>query len=66
MNEQERYATSREALQATVDHQGPTPLRYTSALERYLAAIAGADEHDTAPHGHSAPCGAWTTSRPGT
>jgi CBS domain-containing protein len=55
MSEQERFATSREALRATTDRQGPTPQRYRSALERYLAAVAAAHDQDTAPHGHNTP-----------
>ncbi|HYU03827.1 MAG TPA: CBS domain-containing protein, partial [Jatrophihabitantaceae bacterium] len=44
-SDHEKYTARREAAAAAVTHMGPTADRYNSALERYLNAVAGADEH---------------------
>jgi CBS-domain-containing membrane protein len=55
MTDYDKYAAKREAAASAVTHFGPTADRYNSALERYLSAVANADEHaahaSEAPHG---------------
>jgi CBS-domain-containing membrane protein len=48
MTDQEKYAATREAVSASSRREGPTPERYRTAVERYLAAVAGTHEHDAA------------------
>ncbi len=55
MDEFERFSTSREATESTVGHRGPTPERYQTALERYLAAIAQTIEQRLPPTSDAAP-----------
>jgi CBS domain-containing protein len=46
MRDREKYAANREAASVSVRRQGPTPERYRTALERYLAAVAYTQDHD--------------------
>ena len=59
MSDQEKYAATREAVTVSVRRQGPTPERYGTALERYLAAVAYTQDHDRdaaeTPAGHHSP-----------
>lgn len=57
MSEQEKYAATREALSVSVNRHGPTPERYRTALERYLAAVANVHDNEAAspPVGHHTP-----------
>ena len=44
-SDHEKHSASRDAAPAAITHMGPTAERYNSALERYLKAVASADEH---------------------
>jgi CBS domain-containing protein len=59
MSDQEKFAAIRESVSASVHRQGPTPERYRTALERYLAAVAYTQDHDhdaaETPAGHHSP-----------
>ena len=46
MSKRERFAVTRGPAR----HTGPTAERYRSAMHRYVAAIGGADSHETTPH----------------
>jgi CBS domain-containing protein len=51
MSDPKRFESEREARAATTRHLGPTAERYQSALERYLAAVGYAAEHEPTPPG---------------
>jgi CBS domain-containing protein len=44
-SDREKHSASRDAAPAAITHMGPAAERYNSALERYLKAVASADEH---------------------
>jgi CBS domain-containing protein len=50
MSERDRFATNRQVVSAALTHTGPTPERYRSALQRYVAAISTADVRGVVPH----------------
>jgi CBS domain-containing protein len=50
MSEREKFEASREATAGVAARAGPTAQRYQSALERYLAAVANAHDHQGKTH----------------